>query len=205
MRVYARSATAAVAHHENMALSVFAHAESTPDLVVFRRAEPTGWVDVTAADFAALVTGVAKGLIVAGVTPGDRVALMSSTRFEWSLLDFAILACGGVSVPINHLASPEHVQWVLEDSGAVVAIVETDENAARCLSQRPRTDLRVLTIDADAVGTLIAEGGAIPDSEMFRRVVELTADDLASLMYTSGTTGRAKGCVLSHRNLLAQT
>lgn len=203
MHVYSRSIGALVADHENIALSVFAHAESTPDLVLFRRAESTGWVDVTAADFAALVTGVAKGLIVAGVAPGDRVILMSSTRFEWTLLDFAILACGAVSVPIYHGASREQVQWIVEDSGAALALVETGEQAAT-FATLGRLRRRSLTINDDAVGALISEGSTIEDSEVFRRVVELTAGDLASLMYTTGTTGQPKGCVLSHRNMLAE-
>ena len=204
MREYSRPASSAVADHENAVLSVFAHAQSTPGLVVFSRPEASGWVDVTAEDFAALVTGVAKGLIVAGVGEGDRVALLSSTRFEWTLLDYAIWACGGVSVPIYDSSSPDQIRWILEDSGATVAIVETPEHARHVDTGAPDTPSRVFTVDEDAVGTLITEGRDIEDSEVFRRVVALTANDLASLVYTSGTTGRPKGCVLSHRNLLAE-
>ncbi|AOW94876.1 long-chain fatty acid--CoA ligase [Rhodococcus sp. WMMA185] len=185
-------------------MTVFAHAESDPDRVMYCREEFAGWVDVTAADFAALVTGVAKGLIAIGVRPGDRVALLSSTRFEWSLLDYAIWAAGAVSVPIYESSSPDQIRWIIEDSGAVAALVETSANASSFDDVIPYTLSRVLTIDDDAVGTLIKDGRSIDDFEVFNRVLALTADDPASLVYTSGTTGRPKGCILTHRNFLSE-
>ncbi|RZK96322.1 MAG: long-chain fatty acid--CoA ligase [Rhodococcus sp. (in: high G+C Gram-positive bacteria)] len=205
MREYTSAATLTVSDHENAVLTVFAHAESNPDRVMYSRPESGGWVDVTAKDFGALVTGVAKGLIANGVRPGDRVALLSSTRFEWSLLDYAIWAAGAASVPIYDSSSHDQIRWIIEDSGAVAALVETAAHASSFQGDGiPYTLKRILTIDEDAVGTLITDGLSIDDSEVFKRVVALTANDLASLVYTSGTTGRPKGCILTHRNFLSE-
>ncbi|OUS95409.1 long-chain fatty acid--CoA ligase [Rhodococcus sp. NCIMB 12038] len=205
MREYTSAPTFSVSDHENAVLRVFAHAESYPDRVMYTRPESGGWVDVTAKDFGALVTGVAKGLIANGVRPGDRVALLSSTRFEWSLLDYAIWAAGAASVPIYDSSSHDQIRWIIEDSGAVAALVETPAHASSFEGGGiPYTLKRILTIDEDAVGTLIKDGLSIDDSEVFKRVVALTANDLASLVYTSGTTGRPKGCILTHRNFLSE-
>ncbi|GCE36134.1 Long-chain-fatty-acid--CoA ligase [Rhodococcus wratislaviensis] len=205
MREYTSAPTFSVSDHENAVLRVFAHAESNPDRVMYTRPESGGWVDVTAKDFGALVTGVAKGLIANGVRPGDRVALLSSTRFEWSLLDYAIWAAGAASVPIYDSSSHDQIRWIIEDSGAVAALVETPAHASSFEGDGiPYTLKRILTIDEDAVGTLIKDGLSIDDSEVFKRVVALTANDLASLVYTSGTTGRPKGCILTHRNFLSE-
>ena len=205
MREYTSAPTFSVSDHENAVLRVFAHAESNPDRVMYTRPESGGWVDVTAKDFGALVTGVAKGLIANGVRPGDRVALLSSTRFEWSLLDYAIWAAGAASVPIYDSSSHDQIRWIIEDSGAVAALVETPAHASSFEGDGiPYTLKRILTIDEDAVGTLIKDGLSIDDSEVFKRVVALTANALASLVYTSGTTGRPKGCILTHRNFLSE-
>ncbi|GAF48373.1 AMP-dependent synthetase/ligase [Rhodococcus wratislaviensis] len=205
MREYTSGPTFTVSDHENAVLRVFAHAESHPDRVMYTRPEAGGWVDVTAKDFGALVIGVAKGLIANGVRPGDRVALLSSTRFEWSLLDYAIWAAGAASVPIYDSSSHDQIRWIIEDSGAVAALVETPAHASSFEGDGiPYTLKRILTIDEDAVGTLIKDGLSIDDSEVFKRVVALTANDLASLVYTSGTTGRPKGCILTHRNFLSE-
>ncbi|MFZ2174391.1 MAG: long-chain fatty acid--CoA ligase [Rhodococcus sp. (in: high G+C Gram-positive bacteria)] len=205
MREYTSPASSTVLDHENAVLTVFAHADTTPDLVVYARPEAQGWVDVTAEDFGALVTGVAKGLIANGVRPGDRVALLCSTRFEWALLDYAIWAAGAASVPIYDSSSHDQIRWLIEDSGAVAAVVETAAHASSFEGEGiPYTLRRILTIDEDAVGTLIKDGRSLDDSEVFKRVVALTAGDLASLVYTSGTTGRPKGCILTHRNFLTE-
>ncbi|MEV0948152.1 long-chain fatty acid--CoA ligase [Rhodococcus sp. NPDC049939] len=205
MREYTNAATFTVVDHENAVLEVFAHAERTPDRVMYCRNESAGWVDVRAEDFAALVTGVAKGLIANGVRPGDRVALLSSTRFEWSLLDYSIWAAGAVSVPIHESSSRDQIRWIVEDSGAMTALMETADHVSSFESNGvPYTVKRILAIDADAVGTLIKDGRSIDDSEVYDRVLAMTADNLASLVYTSGTTGRPKGCVLTHRNFLSE-
>ncbi|WP_031506235.1 AMP-dependent synthetase/ligase [Streptomyces megasporus] len=184
----------------------FTNAEQAPDAVVLRRKEAGAWRPVTAAAFAREVTGVAKGLIAAGLRPGDRVALMSRTRYEWELLDFATWAAGGQTVPIYPTSSAEQVEWILRDSGARFLVVETDEHAvtaasaAVSLPEPPRT----WRIDAGAVSHLTDLGRNVADEEVTERRAGLTADTPATICYTSGTTGRPKGCVLTHGNLRAE-
>ncbi|WP_072688643.1 AMP-dependent synthetase/ligase [Rhodococcus marinonascens] len=192
--------------------SVYAHAAADPKLVVFKRKIGGNWSDVTSAEFAAQVTAVAKGLIALGVQPGDRVALMSATRYEWPLIDFAIWAAGGVTVPIYETSSAGQVSWILEDSAAIHLVVENAAHAATVESVAAEaTALRgVYQIDpADegrgAVAELTALGSEISDSDVTSRVAALKAADPATLIYTSGTTGRPKGCQLTHANLIAES
>jgi long-chain acyl-CoA synthetase len=162
------------------------------------------WQDVTWKEFGAQVAGVAKGLVAAGVAPGDRVALQAKTRYEWTVLDYAIWTAGAAVVPIYETSSPDQVAWILSDSGATAVIVERDEHAAAVESVRDQVpDLRsVYVIDDGAVDQLIAAGKDVADSELEARRATLSADSLATLIYTSGTTGRPKGCELTHSNFL---
>jgi long-chain acyl-CoA synthetase len=194
-----------VASTDTVGDAVFDNARDRPDLVSFSRPAGDGsWVDVTAAQFAAEVRGVARGLIEAGVRLGDRVGLMSRNRYEWALLDYAIWAAGAVSVPIYETSSAEQVQWILSDSGAVAVVVETGAHATLVESVKPDVPAvrHVWTIDSDAVGLLTEAGGAVTADELEARRTAVRADDLATIIYTSGTTGRPKGCELTHRNLL---
>ncbi len=186
---------------------VFDYRYSDPDLIVFRRLVGGQWTDVRAADFAAEVDAVAKGLIAAGLEPGQRIALMSSTRYEWPLIDFAIWAAGGVTVPIYETSAPEQIHWILQDSGAQVLIVETPTHATAVATIRAMTPAlqKVFVIDSGAVDELIALGSNIGSDVVRDRTANLRADSPATLIYTSGTTGRPKGCVLTHSNLLFET
>ncbi|MFP3966377.1 AMP-binding protein [Actinomadura fulvescens] len=184
----------------------FTNAAEAPSSVVVRRRTGAGWRPVTAAAFAGEVRAVAKGLIAAGLAPGGRVALMSRTRYEWCVLDFAIWAAGGQSVPIYATSSVEQIEWILRDSGATFLIAETAENAAAvadagaALPELPR----VWTVDDDAVGELTALGQNVLDEEVDKRRAALTPEAIATICYTSGTTGKPKGCVLTHANLHAE-
>ncbi|MFW3170742.1 AMP-dependent synthetase/ligase [Geodermatophilus sp. CPCC 206100] len=162
------------------------------------------WQDVTWREFGAQVAGVAKGLVASGVAPGDRVALQAKTRYEWTVLDFAIWAAGGVVVPVYETSSPDQVAWILSDSGATAAVVERAEHAAAVESVRDQAPelVNVWVIDDDAIGTLTAAGADVPDSELAARRATLTSASAATLIYTSGTTGRPKGCELTHANFL---
>ncbi|TCO48087.1 long-chain acyl-CoA synthetase [Actinocrispum wychmicini] len=196
---------------ENLTDMVFANADRFAEAVSFRRLLDGSWVDVTARQFAAHVLAVAKGLVSTGLRPGDRVAILSRTRYEWSLFDFALWTAGCVTVPIYETSSPDQVEWVLSDSGAKAVIVETAAHRATvdALVDRLPEVGRVWQIEpgddlAPAVDELTALGAEV-DSEAtheLRRGVR--ADDLATLVYTSGTTGRPKGVELTHRNLLAE-
>jgi long-chain acyl-CoA synthetase len=162
------------------------------------------WQDVTYKEFGSQVDGVAKGLISAGIAPGDRVALQARTRYEWTVLDFAIWRAGGVVVPVYETSSADQVAWILSDSGAKVAVVEKAEHADAVESVRDQSPELgpVYVIEDDALGTLTAAGQEIPDSELDERRKTLNAGSLATLIYTSGTTGRPKGCELTHGNFL---
>ncbi|WP_409237370.1 AMP-dependent synthetase/ligase [Streptomyces sp. PA5.6] len=187
----------------------FTNAVEAPDTVVLRRKQGGRWRPVTAAAFAREVTETAKGLIADGLEPGGRVALMSRTRYEWAVLDFAIWAAGGQTVPIYATSSTEQIEWIVRDSGARFLIAETPENAetakeALTSSAAPTEPPRIRTIDGDALAELARIGRELSDEEVTKRRSALTPDSIATLCYTSGTTGRPKGCVLTHGNLHAE-
>ncbi|MEU3938037.1 AMP-dependent synthetase/ligase [Streptomyces sp. NPDC029044] len=184
----------------------FTNAAEAPDAVVLRREGPGGWQPVTAAAFAREVTAVAKGLIAAGLEPGGRVAVMSRTRYEWTVLDFAIWSAGGQTVPVYATSSADQVEWIVRDSGARHVVTETAANADTVLTGTAAHDgpPRVWQLDGGALDDLTALGRDVPDEEVTKRRTALTPDTTATLCYTSGTTGRPKGCVLTHANLHAE-
>jgi long-chain acyl-CoA synthetase len=189
----------------NLSDLVVRHAERTPHRVVFARRVQGRWQDVTAAEFAQDVERVARGLVAAGVEPGDRVALMSKTRYEWTLVDFAIWTVGAVTVPIYETSSAEQVAWILADSGAVACVVETPAHAEAVSSVRGELgQLRdVWQIDAGGLDDVVAAGAEVEPAVLDERRRSAGPDDLATLIYTSGTTGRPKGCELTHKNFMA--
>lgn len=206
MREFSVPSAITVGDEENLTDAVFAHASSHPDGPLFRRRVAGLWRQVSARTFANEVTGLTKGLIAAGIAPGERVALLCSTRYEWTLFDYAIWCAGAVTVPVYESSSAAQVQWILEDSGAVAIVVENDAQAGAVESVREKCSAlsHVWQIDgADAaVESLTAGGGGQRDDSVGERRSALGADDLATMIYTSGTTGRPKGCELTHRNLL---
>ncbi|GAA1866301.1 long-chain fatty acid--CoA ligase [Myceligenerans crystallogenes] len=162
-----------------------------------------GWTPVTSAQFAAEVTAAAKGLVARGVQPGDGVAVMSATRYEWALLDFAVWAAGAVTVPIYETSSAEQVEWICGDSKATIVFAETAAHAETISSVHDSlADLREILVIADgAVEALMAEGTGVDDAEIERRRALAGKADVATIIYTSGTTGRPKGVELTHGNL----
>ena len=184
------------------------NARQDPDAVVFSRKDPEdgGWRDVSAARFAAEVHSVAKGLIAHGLRPGDRLALMARTTYEWTLLDFGAWAAGLVTVPIYPTSSVFQTRWILHDSGAVALITETVAQAAALGPERDRLpDLQHLWVMEKGHVERLAEAGEhVPDGEVAVRRGVLGPDTLATLIYTSGTTGRPKGCALTHGNFFAE-
>ncbi|HEY3504866.1 MAG TPA: AMP-dependent synthetase/ligase [Actinocatenispora sp.] len=184
----------------SLADAVFRNAADHPDTVAFRR-WPDG-ADVTAAEFAAEVTAVAKGLAAAGVRAGDRVALLSATRYEWTVLDYAIWAAGAVVVPVYDTASVEQIRWILANSGAVRCVVENGTQAATVAAACADRPVPVWRLDEDTLGRLARRAAEVTDEE-FERRRDVDPDDVATIIHTSGTTGRAKGVVVTHRNFLA--
>jgi long-chain acyl-CoA synthetase len=199
-----------VGEHDNIVAAVFEHERNDPDTVIFQRLVDGTWTDVTCAAAASQIRSTALGLIAEGVQAGDRVAIFSATRYEWAILDLAILAVGAVTVPIYETSSAEQVRWVLTDSAAVVAFAETDAHAtmvAELTGELPELR-RVLHIDgsgAKALEQLEQQGATVDPAELTARVEALRTEDPATLIYTSGTTGRPKGCQLTHSNLVYET
>ncbi|MGY1619836.1 AMP-dependent synthetase/ligase [Geodermatophilus sp. SYSU D00691] len=204
MREFSVPATTEVGPGEAIPDLLAANVAEHGDEVGYRVHRDGQWRDVTWKQFADQVAGVAKGLIAAGVGPGDRVALQARTRYEWTVCDFGIWAAGAVTVPVYETSSADQVAWILTDSAAKAAIVERAEHAETMESVRDQAPELgpVWVMDDDVVGTLTAAGGDVPDSELEARRATLGADSLATLIYTSGTTGRPKGCELTHGNFL---
>ncbi|KKB98723.1 AMP-dependent synthetase/ligase [Mycolicibacter arupensis] len=207
MREFSVPASFTVEEHDNVAAVVFEHERNSPDFVIYQRLIDGAWTDVTCATAAAQIRSAALGLIGLGVEAGDRVVIFSATRYEWAILDYAILSIGAVTVPIYETSSAEQVRWVMQDSSAVLAFAETDAHAQ--IVNELAGDLpalrRVLTIDGSDTPALdeLAEAGAGHDpAEVTARLAALRCTDPATLIYTSGTTGRPKGCQLTHSNLL---
>jgi long-chain acyl-CoA synthetase len=183
---------------------VFSRAAADPDEVMLRRRAADGrWQDVTAAQFRSDVSGLAKGMIAAGIQPGDRVALMSRTRYEWTLADYAIWAAGAVTVPVYETSSAEQVEWIVTDSGARAAITETDKHAEVLAGLRDRLPDLTQVWQITGLAELAATGTDVTDDQLRQHRAGRRASDLATIIYTSGTTGRPKGCELTHRNLLS--
>ncbi|MGW4981199.1 AMP-dependent synthetase/ligase [Streptomyces mirabilis] len=193
--------------HGSLADIPFDNATVAPNAAVLSRKNADGaWEDVTATEFAAQVLAVAKGLIAEGLAPGDRIAIMARTTYEWTLLDFAAWAAGLVTVPVYPTSSVFQVRWILQDSGAVALATETVAQAAALGPERDRIpDLRHMWVFEKGHLERLAElGRDIPDQEVAVRRGVLGPDTLATLIYTSGTTGRPKGCVLTHGNFFAE-
>jgi long-chain acyl-CoA synthetase len=188
----------------NLTDVIFRRAQTEPDAVVLRRRSGAGdWQDVTAARFGAEVAALAGGLVAAGIGPGDRVALMSRTSYEWTLIDYACWAAGAVTVPVYQTSSAAQVEWILADSSACAVFAETSAHAEIIGSVRGRLPGLARLWMTGELDALASGGARIGTEELEQRRTGRTAADLASIVYTSGTTGQPKGCQITHGNLLA--
>jgi len=175
-----------------------------PERIIVSRPLGDGWQAVTAKDYEAEIRSVAKGLIASGITFGDRVAIMAKTRYEWTVLDFAIWYAGAVPVPIYETSSAEQVDWILTDSAAVAIIVETPALVELVKPVMPASCKNLWNITDNALATLTAAGKSVSDDEISKRREALKPETLATLIYTSGTTGKPKGVHLTHGNFLSE-
>ena len=185
---------------------LLATAARNPELALYARQTESGWRDVSAARFLAEVRAAAKGLMAQGIRPGDTVAVMSGTRYEWTVVDLAIWYAGAVTVPIYETSSPSQVQWILTDSGARI-VFAGDENKARVIeagAAAAELPVQIWKLTGghgpDTLTALAAAGESVPDDELESVRSSRSLSDTASLVYTSGTTGRPKGCSISHGN-----
>lgn len=204
----------AVGEKETVLTAVRDLARESPGIVSFSRPLNFEWVDVTVAEFLDEVYAVAKGLIANGVNPGDRVVIMSDTRYEWNLLDMAIQAAGAVSVPIYPSSSTSQCAWIIENSGSILAVGETIEHCERLQNflvkegepAEGQTLYRVLGLNRGAIDILVNDGleKGITQEDVEQRIAAVKSSDLCSIVYTSGTTGRPKGCRILHSNWLAE-
>lgn len=216
LQEYSEPAQYTIGESETCLTALLDQVKSRPYGVLFSKPANFEWVNVTAQEFQDEVFAVAKGIISTGVEQGARVALLANTRYEWAVLDFAIWAAGAASVPIYSSSSLSQVEWIIEDSGAVLAITETPdhtdlmknlvlgEDGTPALKGSSSQLRRVLEINASALDTLKFEGRDLSDDLVWERIHNTKSSDLASLVYTSGTTGRPKGCILTHYNWLAE-
>jgi long-chain acyl-CoA synthetase len=221
MREYSTPALVDVPATARLTDTVFERAEQDPGRVVLRRKASlapsegrpgergAAWQDVTARQFRDEVAAHAKGFMAAGIGEGDRVALLSRTRYEWTVVDYALWAAGAVTVPVYETSSAEQVEWILNDSGALAIVAETPAHleAIGDVLRRLPSVRRKWLIEADSTApsldALVAEGAGVGEADLAQRRRSAGAGDFATIIYTSGTTGRPKGCEITHGNLLA--
>jgi long-chain acyl-CoA synthetase len=179
-------------------------ATTDPLRVLVSRPLGDGWQPVSAQELDREVRAVASGLIARGIEIGDRVAIMAKTRYEWTILDFAIWYAGAVTVPIYETSSAEQIKWILEDSGAKLLVVETAALRDLASTVRPASCISILTITENAINDLIQAGQSISATDLETRRRSSDPESLATLIYTSGTTGNPKGVCLSHGNFMSE-
>ena len=206
MREYSVPASFTIPDDASMADTVYRYEKESPNFVPFQRLENGNWTDITAARFATEVAAAAKGLIASGIELGDRVAILSATRYEWVVLDYAIWSAGGCTVAIYETSSADQAQWILEDSATKLLVVETAAHSSNLKEvTEGAKDLReVLQIDAGAIEELTTRGAGVSDEDLHARRHQVSAASPATLIYTSGTTGRPKGVQLTHANFYAE-
>ena len=188
----------------NLTNYIAERASLEPNRITMSRPLGDGWQPVTAREVEQEIRSVAKGLVASGINAGDRVAIMARTRYEWTILDFAIWYAGGCVVPIYETSSAEQIDWILNDSGSVGIIAETPTHRELVETVKPSHTKHVWTMTEDILGALSLAGAQVSDTEIDKRRNSLTAEDVATLIYTSGTTGKPKGVVLTHGNFISE-
>uniref|UniRef100_UPI0040485D74 AMP-dependent synthetase/ligase n=1 Tax=Aquiluna sp. TaxID=2053504 RepID=UPI0040485D74 len=188
---------------ENVTDLLLNRVRKDPSHPLFSRLNADGsWRNVSSQEFLDEVIALAKGLIAAGIKPGDAIAIMSRTRYEWPMIDFAVWYCGAVSVPIYETSSPVQIEWILQDSDAVAFFVENDEHLARYNKVSAPKVKQVWRIDSEDFTKLHQSGDSVADAVLESTRSNAELKDLATIVYTSGTTGNPKGCELTHKSFV---
>lgn len=188
---------------ENTTVLLLDRVKKNPNHSLFSRKNPDGsWRNVSSQDFLEEVQSLAKGLIAAGIKPGQAVAIMSKTRYEWTMIDFAIWFAGAVSVPIYETSSPTQIEWILTDSDSVAIFVEDQDHAARLSKVNAPNIKQVWQIDSPQFNELHTSGSKVSDADLETARSNAELKDLATIVYTSGTTGNPKGCELTHKSFV---
>jgi long-chain acyl-CoA synthetase len=204
MQEYTSPGEVQISPEENLTASLWKAAAQHPDRPIVAVRVGDGFVNWTTRQFVDEVEGVAKGLMAAGVQKGDTVCIHAATCVEWTILDYAIWAAGGVTVPIYETSSAEQIEWIVTDSGAKLLV--TQDAALKSVVDEVAANLpgleQVLVIADGALETLKQQGAQISDEDLQTRSTAAVGDDVATLVYTSGTTGRPKGCVITHYSFI---
>ena len=189
---------------ENLLTRLWERAEGTSQREAIRYLDGGNWRGMTWNQIGERIQAIGAGLIALGIEPGDWVALMSSTRFEWTLADLAILAVGAVTVPIYETSSPDQCGWILSDSGAKAAIAGMTDHAKSLDEAREHAPGlgEIFVIEDGGLDALAERGSDVQRDEVRERSRAISTEDRFSIIYTSGTTGNPKGCVLTHGNML---
>ncbi|WP_087485042.1 AMP-dependent synthetase/ligase [Brachybacterium massiliense] len=193
---------------ENTTDLLLGRLRSNPSVPIYELAQPDGsYTPVATADFIEDVKSLAKGLMASGVESGDAVAILSRTRYEWALLDWAVWWAGGVSIPIYETSSPSQIQWIASDAEAKFAVVESTRHKEDMESVRGDLPAlaRIGVLDDGILDDLRSRGESVSDEDLEARRTSRRMEDVATIIYTSGTTGRPKGAQLTHANFVDTT
>ena len=205
MQTYEIPAHVKSAETDNITDLLVERVKRTPKLPLYATQDQAGnWTDITAEEFEQKVIALAKGFIAAGIQPGQAIGIMSRTRFEWSLIDFAIWYAGAVSVPVYETSAPAQLEWILSNSDSVAVWLENEEHEQRYAQIKASTPLirNVWRMDDGAIDRLVELGREVSDEQVEKRRTAAGLADLATIIYTSGTTGKPKGCELTHRGFV---
>ncbi len=204
MREFTTPGALTLASDDNVVAALFERAGRQAQAPAFARRQGTTFIPITLGAFAEQVRSIAAGFIGLGIEPGSAICLFSRTRYEFTVVDYAILAAGCLTVPIYETDSPEQVRWAASNSGAVAIVVETAEleKAVAAVADQLPALKHVFVIEASGLAELAAHGSGISPAEADARWQQLGHDQLASIVYTSGTTGLPKGCMLTHGNFI---